>query len=42
MTHRRIAMTGPYAAAVYGLDGFKDIDWHNSGAPPSGASPANE
>ena len=27
MTHRRIAMTGPCAAAVYGLDGFKDIDW---------------
>jgi hypothetical protein len=36
MTHRRIAMTGPYAAAVYGLDGFKDIDWPELWCAPIG------
>ena len=36
MTHRRIAMTGPYAAAVYGLDGFKDIDWPQLWCAPIG------
>jgi very-short-patch-repair endonuclease len=36
MTHRRIAMTGPYAAGVYGLDGFRDIDWPELWCAPIG------
>jgi hypothetical protein len=36
MTHRRIAMTGPYAAAVYGLDGFRGIDWPQLWCAPIG------
>jgi hypothetical protein len=36
MTHRRIAITGPYAAGVYGLDGFKGIDWPELWCAPVG------
>jgi hypothetical protein len=36
MTHRRIAMTGPYAAGVYGLDGFKGMDWPELWCAPIG------
>jgi hypothetical protein len=36
MTHRRIALTGPSAAAVYGLDGFRDIDWPELWCAPIG------
>ena len=36
MTHRRIAMTGPYAAGVYGLDGFRDLDWPELWCAPIG------
>lgn len=34
MRHRRLALTGPPAAALYGLDGFRDQQW-----PPLWAAP---
>ena len=39
MTYRRLALTGPSAAALYRLDGFRDIAWPDLWcAPITGAS----
>lgn len=34
MKPRRIALTGPAAAALYGLDGFRDIEWQPTWCVP--------
>jgi hypothetical protein len=34
--HRRIALTGPAAAGLYGLDGFRDIEWQQTWCVPWG------
>jgi hypothetical protein len=37
MRQRRIALTGPPAAALYGLDGFRDLTWPDLWCTPKGA-----
>jgi hypothetical protein len=36
MKPRRLALSGPAAAALYGLDGFRDIDWQQTWCVPWG------
>ena len=36
MRHRRLALTGPAAAALYQLDGFRDYKWPHSWCVPWG------
>jgi hypothetical protein len=36
MKPRRLALTGPAAAAVHGLDGFRDIEWQQTWCVPWG------
>ena len=38
MRHRRLALTGPAAAALYQLDGFRDYEWPHSWCVPWGGN----
>jgi very-short-patch-repair endonuclease len=38
MRHRRLALTGPAAAALYQLDGFRDYEWPHSWCVPWGSN----
>jgi hypothetical protein len=37
MRHRRLALTGPAAAALYNLDGFREYEWPQSWCTPWGS-----